>query len=294
MDAETLNRLKEGDVTALDKLREKLEQENKTLKEGYTALMEENRQLKDSLLTQTLRQIVADEFERRFPQGGGNSGHRTNVEEAIDRLVANRIDTMLGGGNQPNLTAEEIRKMVAEEVEKGNKNKASPTEIVDNIVGLLTAADQVKQRLNIDQGGGRYLPQMAGGLRSDILKILLEDERERLRMQYEHESQTERNKHLGVLASSVRDNLEDIIAASRDMVKEHRESRNEKGEEEPQSEPEEGYQVKCSLCGEISMFSEKPAGIFECPKCHGKLRLQDKPQKPLPQGPQGVGSTLEI
>lgn len=298
MDAETLTRLKSGDVTALDELRSKLEEENKTLKEGYKEIMQENQQLKDNLQAQSFRQIVREELQGLGLGGGGHSGsgYRSKVDESIDSLISTRLDKMLGGNDQSQLTADEIRKLIAEEVKKGNESNSSPTQVVDNIVGFITAADEAKKKLGMGGGGGTYLPQMAGGgLRSDVLNILLEDERERLRMNYDHESQMERNKHLGSLAGSVRDNIEDIIGASRDMVKEHRESRDEQPQRSSESEEESegGYQVKCSLCGEVSTYPEVPSGTFECQHCGGKLRLQQSQERPQP--PRSPGETgLEI
>lgn len=287
----------------IDKLKEeqraKLEQDYKALQEGYKTMEEENKSLKESLQAQSMRQMVREELQGLGLKGGGSSGGvRSKLDEALDKYMADRIDGLIGGGNQPQVTAEEVRKMIAQGIEDGNKKQSTPQQIVDSIIGLITAGDEAKKKLGMGQGDGRYLAQTAGGgMRSDVLKILLEDERERLRMQYEHESQTERNKHLGTLAGSVRDNMEDMIGASRDMVKEHRESSKGKQEGQPQSEPEEGYQIKCSLCNEVLIYPEKPASIFDCPKCHGKLRLQEAPQgPPLPQrsGAQGSGPGLEF
>ena len=123
--------------------------------------------------------------------------------------------------------------------------------------------------------GNPYLNQ-AGSIRSDVLKILLENDRENLKLNQSYEIQKERNKSLGGLVSTVKDNIEDIVLASRDMVKEHRESRKDT----PQEHTEEGYKVKCSLCNQDSIFTEKPTGTFECPKCHGQLIPQGSPQSP--------------
>ena len=297
LDAQTLKSLKEGDVTALEELKAKLGEENQKAKEVVNALTQENQQLKGTLQTQTTRQIIAEELDRRLPKGG-NPGGDDNLTTAINNLVAERLNALVGGGQQSNLTAEDIRKIIGEEVKKTTEGNNSPDQVTDNIVKMLTVSDTVKQKLGIGEGGSRYLPQ-AGNLRGDILRLLLEDERERLKIDNERSSNEERNKHLGVLAGTVKENIEDIVGATRDMVKEHRESRSETGESKEGSEGG-GFAVKCSLCNEVSVLPEKPTGTFECPKCHGKLNLEEPGgggQKPLsqhkpPQSPPA--SVLEI
>lgn len=297
IDAQTLKSLKEGDLTALEELKAKVAEELKEAKEVNTALTQENKQLKDALQTQTTRQIIAEELDRRLPKGS-NPGGDDNLTTAINNLVAERLNALVGGGQQGNLTAEDIRKIIGEEVKKATEGNNSPDQVTDNIVKMLTVSDTVKQKLGISEGGSRYLPQ-AGNLRSDVLRLLLEDERERLKISQEYEAQMERNKHLGVLAGAVKENIEDFVGATRDMVKEHRESRSETGESREGSKGG-GFAVRCSLCNKASVLPEKPTGIFECPECHGKLELEEPgaERKPLPehkplQTPP-VASSLEI
>jgi len=211
----------------------------------------------------------------------GNQGERRNpMYDAIDTLIADRLSSIIGGNNQQQLTAEDIKQIADKAVQEGTQSQQTPQQIMDNLMGFITAAETAKKRMVETWGGGQangnpYLNQ-AGSMRSDVLKILLENDRETLRLNHEYETQKQRNTHLGGLVSTVKDNIEDIVLASRDMVKEHRESRKDT----PQENNEEGYKVKCSLCNQDSIFTEKPTGIFECPKCHGQLRLQDPPQSP--------------
>lgn len=273
LDAETLKGLKAGDKTALEELKAKVEEELKEVKEVNITLAQENKQLKDDLQTKTTQEIIREELDKRLPVGP-NPGGEDKLTKAINDLVAERLNALVGGGQQGTLTAEDIRKVIGEEVKKATAGNDSPDQVTDNIVKMLTVSDTVRQKLGLGEGGSRYLPQ-AGNLRGDILRILMEDERERLKIEYEHESQMERNKHLGILAGVVKENIEDVVGASRDMITEHRESR--KGAEGSKSDETAGFAIKCSLCGETSIFPEKPTGEFQCqnPKCRAQLKLEE-------------------
>ncbi|GAI68843.1 unnamed protein product, partial [marine sediment metagenome] len=189
LDAETLKGLREGDQSAFEQLKTKVEEENQKLKEGYKAMAEENKQLKDTLQTQTTREIIREELDSRLPKGD-NPGGDSNLTKAINNLVAERLNALVGGG-QSNLTAEDIRKIIGEEVVKATQGNNSPDQVTDNIVKLITASDTVKQKLGISESGGigaRLLQEGQGGdsgLRTDLVKVLLEDERERLRITQE-------------------------------------------------------------------------------------------------------------
>jgi|GEM_PF-2696048 len=299
-DAGTLKDLTEGDKTALEQLKAKVEEENRQVKEVNTALVDENRQLKEVLQTKTTQEIIREEFDRRFPTGG-NPGSDDSLTKAIHNLVAERLNALVGGdlagAKGSTLTNEGVRQIVSEEVTKVTQGNNSPDQAADNIVKMLTLGDTVRQKLGLGEGGSRYLPQ-AGSLRSDVLRLLMEDERERVKIDHDHEDRMERNKHLGTLAGAVKENIEDFVGAARDTVKEHRESRLETGESKEGNESA-GFAVKCSLCNEVSVLPDKPTDIFECPKCHGKLKIEERgggqeslsEQKP-PQTPRG--SVLEI
>ena len=214
--AETLQSLKEGDMTALEELKAKLGEENQKAKEVINALTQDNQQLKEALQTQTTRQIIAEELDRRLPKGG-NPGGDDKLTTAINNLVAERLNALVGGGQQSTLTAEDTRKIIGEEVAKSTQGNNSPDQVAGNIIKMLTVSDTVKQKLGISEGGigARLLPAQGGdsGLRTDLVKVLLEDERERVKIQQHHEAEMQRNKYIGTLAETVKENLGDGIAA---------------------------------------------------------------------------------
>ena len=224
-----------------------------------------------------------------------NPPPRSHLEEAIDRFIGSRIESILTPSQQ--LTAEDIRQIAQKAVQEGVQQQQTPKQIVEAMMNFMTAAEDIRKKA-AQLGGGEasngnsYLNQ-AGNLRSDVLKLFLNKDIETLKINRDYEIQKERNKHIGELAGAVKDNIEDIIGASRDMVREHRESRHGP----PSGQPEQtegqagGYAIKCSLCGHTAIFPELPAGEFECPNCHGKLTLQGT-EGPRRETPRTTG--LEI
>lgn len=165
----------------------------------------------------------------------------------------------------------------------GNGDNQARRNPVEDLMDQADQFEKLKQRFgNPGPSGAHALVSQATPVRTELMKLLLEDERERMKLQFEHEAQSERNKHLGTLASTVKDNFEDAVAAARDMLKDHRQ--REKKREQPPPDSGEGYGVRCSLCGGVSTFEEEPSGEIECQHCKRTLRV----------GPQGGGSSLEF
>jgi len=120
----------------------------------------------------------------------GQKSFLDKLEEVTDGLVTKRMAGLFGGDNQ-----------------------AQPKDPVDEFFTRLEQVDKVKARFGNTGAGGVQALAQSGNVRGEVLKLLLEDERDRLKMQYEHEGQVERNKHLGVLASTVKENLGDGVKA---------------------------------------------------------------------------------
>lgn len=264
--AETLQSLKEGDVTALGELKTKIEEENQKLKEGYTAMVEENRQLKEVLQAKNTREIIGEELDRRLPKGG-NPGGNDNLTTAINNLVAERLNALVGGGQQSNLTAEDIRKVISEEVAKATQGNNSPDQVTDQIVKMLTASDTVKQKLGISEAGiGARLLQGQGGdsgVRTDLMKLLLEDDRERLKIQQTHENEKQRNQHLGTIAGAVKENLGDGIAALTAAAGELKGT----GAKPPAAEPPQQQMFRCGCGTEFGPPAGWAGQPLKCPGC---------------------------
>ncbi|GAI51323.1 unnamed protein product, partial [marine sediment metagenome] len=147
---------------------------NQKAKEVNTALVNENSQLKEALQTKITREIIGEELDKRLPKGG-NSGGNDNLTTAINNLVAERLNALVGGGQQSNLTAEDIRTVIGEEVTKATQGNNSPDQVTENIIKMLTVSDTVKQKLGISEGGmgGRFLQGQVNesGLRTDLVKV---------------------------------------------------------------------------------------------------------------------------
>ena len=125
------------------------------------------------------------------------------------------MNKRLLGTGEGALTGDQIRNVVREEVAKVATGGKKPEDMVDDIVNAVTMGDKLRDKLGIPGLGSRLLSGQGGdsGLRTDLVKILLEDERERLKIEHEHESETQRNKHIGTLAGVAKEHVGDAIAA---------------------------------------------------------------------------------
>jgi len=169
----------------------------------------------------------------------GQKSFLDKLEEITDGLVTQRMAGLFGGDNQ-----------------------APPKDPVDEFFTRLEQVDKVKARFGNTGGGGAQA--LAGsGIRGEILKMMLEDERERLKMQYEHEGQVERNKHLGVMASTVKENLGDGIQALKAAAAE---AKGGSGTGVAPKEAPQAYE-----CGQCHAQFGVPQGVktdqVGCPKC---------------------------
>jgi len=199
-------------------------------------------------------QIVAEKIEQKAqaqpPDSHGQKGFLEKLEEMTQGLISQRFAAMLGGNGQPQ----------------------TPADPVDEFFHRMDQVDQVKQRFgNPGSGGAQALAQ--SGIRGEVLKMLMEDERERLKMQYDHETQTERNKHLGGLASVVKENLGDGIRALTLAAQEA------KGGTGAPPKPETSPEPKAYECPQCHTQFTMPQGVkadqVGCPGCGAKHNVSD-------------------
>jgi translation elongation factor EF-1beta/DNA-directed RNA polymerase subunit RPC12/RpoP len=186
-------------------------------------------------------QALADKIDQKAQQSQnpstGQKGFLEKLEEITQGLISQRIASML----------------------EDNHHSTDP---VDEFFKRLDQVEKVKERFSGGSGGSAQALAQTG-IRGELLKLLLEDERERLRMQYEHDIQAERNKHLGTLASTVKENLGDGIRALQAAAAEFK-SGTSSAKEQPQAyecgacktkfvipQGIEVEQVKCPGCGKI-------------------------------------------
>ncbi len=194
-------------------------------------------------------QAMADKVAQGVQSGQahGQKSFLEKLDEITEGLVSRRIAGLFGGGDgQPQ----------------------APVDPVDEFFHRLDQVDKVKERFN-PSGGNSVQALAQSGIRGEILKLLLEDERERLRMQYDHDTQTERNKHLGVLAATVKENLSDGIRALQMAASEIKGSTETSKEQAPRS-------YECEKCH--TRFA-MPQGVkvdqIGCPSCGAVYNVSD-------------------
>ena len=246
-------------------MEEELKNKDKTIEE----LEAENKGLKEDKVISEVTSKLTTELDQRLPKpGSGNDGSGSKLFKAIEDVVAKKLEQLLGGGGEGTLTSEQIRKVVKEEVTAAAGGNKKPEDMVEDLVNALTMGDKLREKLGVAGIGGRLLQNQGGdsGLRTDLVRLLLEDERERLRMSQNHEVETERNKHIGTLAGVVKENLPDGIAAITAAAKEIKESPGA-GTTASESQPQV---FRCGDCQ--TQFSPPPGWAgqpIECPKALG-------------------------
>ena len=274
VEAEGIKSLNEGNINVSEEVRrnmaEELKNKNKTIEE----LGAENKGLKEDKVISEVTSKVTAELDKRLPQsGGGNDSGGSKLFKAIEDVVAKKLEQLLGGGDST-LTSDQIRGVIREEVAQVAGGSKKPEDMVDDLVNALTMGDKLREKLGVAGIGGRLIQGAQGGdssLRTDLVKLLLEDQRDTLKIEREHETQMERNKHLGTLAGAVKENLGDFAAATMSAVNELKAGT---GAKTPTPAPQE--QVHMFTCGNC----QKEFGIR--PEDWPKLVSGQLPSVPCP------------
>jgi len=258
LNVDNVNLLQEEKV----KMEQQLEEKDKTIEQ----LGGENRDLREDKVVRE----VTDLLDRRLPQPGNpNGGGESKLNKAIENAVAGYLEKLLAGGNS-GLTSEQLRTIIKDEITPAVGSK-TPEEMADDIVNQVTVGDKVKEKLGIAAGGlgGRFLPSSdggGGGFRADLIKIILEDEREKLKIEHDHEEKVERNKQIGIAVGAFKDNASDIAAGFKAAAEEVK--RTQGAAKEPEPPPPQVF--KCGDCQ--TQFSAPPGWAgqnIECPKSLG-------------------------
>jgi len=267
------------------------EQELKDAREAQGGMEKELHELRVREIDHRVEELqkLMEEAQAKVQSSDGKLPTRhARMEDAIETLIANRLEKLLGGNEQPQLTKEDIQRVALEAVNASKNGPNSPQQMMDTFMSFISAADTAKKKMielgggQVGDGGNPYLTQ-AGSLRSDVLRILLENDLAKIKLQQDYDIAQERTKHLGALAGTVKNNIEDIVAASRDMVKDHRDTKG-RPKQEPGGE-QGGFAVRCSECSQISTYPEMPSGTFACLNCGAQLKLQEASQPPPPPPP---------
>ncbi|MBA7659738.1 hypothetical protein ES703_67730 [subsurface metagenome] len=224
VEAEGIKSLNEGNVNVSEEVRKTMAEELKNKEKTIEELGAENKDLKEDKVISEVTSKLTAELDRRLPQPGsqGNDSGGSKLFKAIEDVVAKKLEQLLGGG-ESTLTSDQIRSVIREEVAQVAGGSKKPEDMVDDLVNALTMGDKLREKLGVAGIGGRLLQSGQGGdssLRTDLVKVLLEDQRETLKIDREHEAKMERNKHLGTIAGAVKENLGDFATATMAAVNE--------------------------------------------------------------------------
>ncbi len=268
VEAQGLKALNEDNVNVSEEVRKNMAEELKNKEKAIEELEAENKGLKEDKVISEVTSKVTAELDRRLPKPGnqGDGSGEGKLFKALENVVADYLEKrLLGGGGEGTLTGDQLRKVIKEEVAAVAGGGKKPEDMVDDIVNAVTMGDKLRDKLGLPALGGRLLSNQGGepGLRTDLVKVLLEDERERLKIQREHESRMERNKHLGILTQTVKDNFGDGVAALRAAAEEAKGSTGAKTSALPQQQ--------VFRCGDCQTEFSPPEGWtdqpIKCPKC---------------------------
>ncbi len=269
IEAQGLKALNEDNINVSEEVRKNMVEEIKNREKTIEELEAENKGLKEDKVISEVTSKFTAELDRRLPKSGGegNGSGESRLFKALEEVIADYLQKrLLGGGDEGALTSEQIRSVVKEEVSKGFEGGKKPEDMIDDIVNAVTMGDKLRDRLGITGIGGRLLSDQGGdsGLRTDLVKVLLEDERERIRITQENEAVMQRNKHLGTIAETVKENLSTGIQALTLAAQEIKAS----GVKTPASEPQQQQTFECGDCH--TPFTP-PAGWagepLKCPSC---------------------------
>lgn len=281
VEAEGLKSLNEGNINVSEEVRKNMTEELKNKEKTIEELETKNKALEEDRVIRGVTDTVTAELDRRLPKPGerGDDSGGNKLFKALEDVVADYLQKrLLGSGGDGALTSEQIRSVVREEVEAVAGGNKKPEDMVDSIVNAVTMGDKLRDKLGLGGGVNRFLPAQGGdpGLRTDLVKLLLEDERDRLRIAQEYEGTMQRNKHLGTLADTVKENVGIGIDAITAAAKEIKGSTGGKTPT-PASAPQ---RFNCGDCGaEFSLSSEilnNPQ--FEsatCEKCGRKYTKEE-------------------
>lgn len=276
IEAQGLRALSEGNVTALQEGTRKMEEKAETREKRIETLEEENKELKEDRVIHEVTEKLTGELDRRLPKGGGgsNEGGESRLIKALEGVVTDYLGKRLAGAGGDTLSGDQIRAIIHEEVGKLDGGQKNPEEMVEGLVNALTVGDKLREKLGMPGLGGRLLQGSQGGdsnLRTDLIKILLEDQRETLKIEREHEAKMEWNKHVGTLASTVKENLGTGIAAIQAAAAEFKAGA---GAKPPASEPQQqGFACSCGTqFGTPAGWAGQP---LKCPGCGREYTKQE-------------------
>jgi len=267
VEAHGLKTLNEDNFNVSEEVRKTMQEELKNKETTIEELEAENKSLKEDKQVREFTETVRVELDKRLPKPGGesNGSGEGKLMKALESVAAEYLEKRLSGGGDGTLTSAEIRSVIKEEMAAVDGGKKKPEDMIDDLVNTLTIGDKLREKLGVAGIGGRLLHAQGGdsGLRTDLVKVILEDDRERVRIQQEHEDQMQKNRHIGTLADAVKDNLGTRIAAISAAAEEIKTSSGTKTSSPP---PPQSF-----ACGDCQTKFGAPEGWagqpLTCPGC---------------------------
>lgn len=237
------------------------EDELKALRETADAKDKEVHELRIREIDQRVQALqgLSDKITLALAQQGqggqGGQGQPQGFLEKLDALtqgwLSNRFTAMLTGGGGQQAPQDPIDALIAHE-EKRTKLR--------NFFGL-----------GPSDGSASALAQ--SGIKGEILKMILEDERERLKIDKEHEVAVERNKHLGEIADVVKENLSDGVRA---LTMAAEEARGQGTGTAASRQKEQMETCECPHChAKFNVPKAALAGDIGCPNCKSILHFEE-------------------
>jgi len=169
------------------------------------------------------------------------------------RSLSNRLDEVL---------EQVLSKKLAGMLEEGE-----PESPVRKLIKDLKDTEELKEVLGVKKESP-IKEQIAGqSLRPEIIKILLEDERERLKIEKEHEIEMAKLK-------SERPATEDneFTQMFMDTLRQSAVGFTQRAPKATKGAAKKEFWANCPYCHEKITFKEKPTGEVTCPHCHGVMK----------------------
>jgi len=165
------------------------------------------------------------------------------------------IDEILEGG-----LTKRLANLIAGESEGGIKKLAED----------IKSIDELKETLGVPKRGSITDHLANGSVRTDLARLMLEDERERIRIDKEHEVEMAKVKAEDGESNISQPLVEEIAGALRETAQ-HYTGKTTKRKTATKNKGKTLVSA-CPHCGERLTFKKKPTGEIECPKCHGVMR----------------------
>ncbi|GAI68466.1 unnamed protein product, partial [marine sediment metagenome] len=182
VEAQGLKSLNEDNINVSEEVRKTMAEELKNKEKAIEGLAAENKGLKEDKVISEVTSKLTTELDRRLPKPGegGNGSSERKIFKALEDVVADYLSKRLLGTGGGDLTGDQIRNVVREEVGKVATGGKKPEDMIDDIVNAVTMGDKLRDKLGIPGLGSRLLATQGDdtGLRTDLVKMLLEDERE--------------------------------------------------------------------------------------------------------------------